>query len=56
MCVCVTVSKTDIETEVFTIVDVVYTQGDSDAISFLIYASWFFRHHLAGKTLKIVCT
>jgi len=57
VCVCVLLyPKRTLKLRFFTIVDVVYTQGDSDAISFLIYASWFFRHHLAGKTLKIVCT
>jgi len=36
-----------------------YTQGDSDAISFHIYASWFSpgggRRHLVGKTLRNIC-
>jgi len=29
--------------------------GDSDVISFYIYASWGFRLHVAGKTLINVC-
>ena len=32
-----------------------YTQGDSNVISFRIYASWF-RRHLVGKTLKMLVT
>ena len=32
----------------------VNTSGDSDVISFHIYASWF-KRHLVGKTLRDVC-
>ena len=32
-----------------------YTYGDSDVISFHIYASYGLRRHLVGKTLRNVC-
>jgi len=37
------------------VIDIIYyTLGDSDVISFHIYATWL-RRHLVGKTLRNVC-